>query len=127
MRIVNFCIAAAYLVLAFISVNEPQPAIWILINGSMAVVTLMAMFSLYLQKVVGGLFTALGVYSFFMLDGFLSWMKNPDLKGLFTETRFSEDHIMDAKHFLVLAASEVILLIYLIRSRKRKNALVMKK
>ncbi|HYI78522.1 MAG TPA: transmembrane 220 family protein, partial [Chryseolinea sp.] len=37
MRIVNFILAVLFLLFAFVQINDPDPVIWILIYGAMAV------------------------------------------------------------------------------------------
>ncbi len=50
MRIVNFLLAIMFLIFAFLQINDPDPVIWILIYGIMAVYCVMAMFELYPQR-----------------------------------------------------------------------------
>jgi hypothetical protein len=44
MRIVNFLLAIMFMVFAFVQINDPDPVIWILIYGIMAVFSIMAIF-----------------------------------------------------------------------------------
>lgn len=49
-RIGNFLLAVMFLVFAFVQVNDPDPIIWILIYGVMAVMAIMAIFEFYPER-----------------------------------------------------------------------------
>ena len=122
MRILNFLIAIAFLISAAISVNASQPAIWILIYGSMAVIAILAMFELYFKAVIAGLFLVLLVFSFYFLDSFILWVDQPNLKSLFDKGAASMDgFITETRRYISLKISEVILVFYFVQSLRRSK------
>jgi hypothetical protein len=51
-RVVNFVLAVMFLVFAAVQINDPDPILWILIYGSMAVFAIMAIFEFYPRKIL---------------------------------------------------------------------------
>ncbi|QOI98076.1 MAG: hypothetical protein HRU69_11520 [Flammeovirgaceae bacterium] len=98
MRLLNFLLAVAFLVIASLQVNAPEPVAWILIFGSMAVVCILALFN-YFPRVI--LFTLLGVFGSYSL--YLGWRY-----GVSTGLRING--------FAGIVVCVIILVFYLVRS-----------
>ncbi len=119
MRVVNFLLAAMFLVFAFVQINDPDPVIWILIYGSMAIVCIMAIFDFYLKKFLIGLLVVFLVYSFFYVPGVLEWLQQEDKSALFDEVAKMEHlYIEESREFLGLLICILVLLFYLFRAMK---------
>lgn len=119
MRIVNFIVAILYLALAFSSVNSPDPVIWILIYGTLSAIAIMAMFEMYLNKLVIGMAILLVGYSFFFLEGFTEWTESFDVMGLF-KTEPEIDYT-EARRFIGLVISEIVLIYYFVNYLRLKR------
>jgi hypothetical protein len=120
MRILNFVLAVMFLVFAFLQVNDPDPVLWILIYGIMAVFCVMAMFAYYPRKVLWGALIALLAYSVIYVPGVREWWGTPDHSALFDNVAKMEHlYIEEAREFLGLMICVIVLVFYLIVSRKR--------
>jgi hypothetical protein len=122
MRILNFLLALMFLVFAFLQVNDPDPAIWILIYGAMSVVCVMAIFEYYNRKLLIALAMLYSVYCYFLWPGVSEWLQHEDKSVLFNEMNVDYPFIEESREFLGLIISIVVVLFYLIRSYRSKSA-----
>ena len=123
MRIVNFLLAAMFLVFAFLQINDPDPLIWILIYGAMAVVSVMAIFSYYPMKFLAVLLVAYLAYSVVYFDGVTEWLRQDNKSELFDDLAKMEHwYIEEAREFLGLMICVGILIMYIVMARKRRTA-----
>lgn len=119
MRVVNFLLAVMFLVFAFLQINDPDPLIWILIYGAMAIVSIMAIFSYYPLRALYVLLVLFVGYSVTFFDGVSEWMKQPNKADLFDDIAKMEHWwIEEAREFLGLSICVVVLVAYIIRARR---------
>ncbi len=119
MRILNFTLAVMFLVFAFVQVNDPDPVLWILIYGAMAVISIMAIFEFYPKKVIIGLLVVYVLYSFVYMPGVLEWLRQDNKALLFDDfAKMQYPYVEQAREFLGLLICIIVLLFYTIRSRK---------
>ena len=120
MRIFNFLLAGMFLVFAFLQINDPDPVIWILIYGVMAVVCIMAMFEFYPRMVLLILAILYLVYSIYYFPGVKIWLTQDDKGRLFDNiAKMEHPFIEESREFLGLMINVSVLIFYLIRSRKK--------
>jgi hypothetical protein len=120
MRILNFTLAVMFLIFAFVQVNDPDPAIWILIYGAMAVISIMAIFEFYPKRVIIGLLIVYTLYSFVYLPGVLEWLRQDNKALLFDDlAKMQFPYIEEAREFLGLFICVAVLLFYTLRSRRK--------
>lgn len=121
MRVINFLLALMFLVFAFLQVNDPDPALWILIYGAMSVVCMMAIFESYNRKLLVALIMLFGVYCYFLWPGISEWLRQEDKSVLFDDVMKMEHlYIEESREFLGLIMSMVVVLFYIIRSYRSK-------
>lgn len=121
MRVINFLLALMFLVFAFLQVNDPDPALWILIYGAMSVVCMMAIFESYNRKLLVALIMLYSVYCYFLWPGISEWLRQVDKSVLFDDVMKMEHlYIEESREFLGLVISIVVVLIYTIRSYQSK-------
>lgn len=119
MRIVNFVLAAMFLVFAFVQVNDPDPVIWILIYGIMAIFAIMAIFEFYPKKFLIAVLILFVLYSFVYIPGLQEWLRQGNKSALFDNVAKMEHlYIEESREFLGLLICIVVLAFYLFRSRK---------
>ena len=119
MRILNFTLAVMFLVFAFVQVNDPDPVIWILIYGAMAVISIMAIFQFYPKKVIIGLLVVYVLYSFVYMPGVLEWLRQDNKVLLFDDlAKMQYPYVEQAREFLGLLICIIVLSFYTLRSRK---------
>ena len=120
MRIVNFLLAVMFLLFAFVQINDPDPVVWILIYGAMAVISIMAIFEFYPKKFLIGLLVLYLAYSVFYFPGVLEWLQHDNKSALFDEVAKMEHlYVEESREFLGLMICVATLVFYLIRSRKK--------
>ncbi len=123
MRIVSFLLAAMFLLFAFVQVNDPDPALWILIYGTMAVFSIMAIFEFYPKKFLIGLLVIFTAYSFVFIPGVIEWLKSENKAALFDDiAKMEHVYIEESREFLGLFICIVVLVVFLLRSRKYSNS-----
>jgi len=124
MRIVNFLLAVMFLFFAFLQVNDPDPVIWILIYGAMAVFCVMAMFEFYPQYILLATTTIYILYSLMYVPGVMTWLRRDHKAELFDDLAKMEHlYIEESREFLGLMICVGVLILYIVRSRKiRKPA-----
>lgn len=118
-RVVNFLLAAMFLLFAFVQLNDPDPVIWILIYGSMAMFCILAMFEFYPQKVMIAVFILFAAYGVTYFDGVMAWFQSENKSELFDEVaKMNTWYIEEAREFLGLLICIFVLGFYLLRSRR---------
>ena len=119
MRIVNFLLAAMFLVFAFVQINDPDPVIWILIYGIMAVFCIMAIFEFYPTKFLIGVLVLYALYSLVYLPGLAQWLRSDNKADLFDNIAKMENlYIEESRESLGLFICIIVLVFYLVRSWK---------
>lgn len=119
MKVVNLLLAVMFIIFAFLQINDPDPVIWIIIYGAMAVVCVLAAFRIYPRKVMIGLLVAYVLYSIVFLPGVGEWLSHEDKSELFDDVAKMEHlWIEESREFLGLMICVIVLVIQLILSRK---------
>ncbi len=123
MRIVNFILAILFLLFAFVQIDDPDPVIWILIYGSMAVLSILAAFRIFHLRVILALLVSLTVYSFFHLPGLLEWLQSENKAELFDDlAKMNHLYIEESREFLGLVICIAALSAFLYQSKKFKKS-----
>lgn len=120
MKIVNLLLAVMFLLFAFVQINDPDPVVWILIYGAMAVVCVMAAFGYYYSWVLIGLIVIYAAYSLIDLNSILEWLKSDDKAMLFDNVAKMQNlYIEESREFLGLCICIGVLIMHLVRARKK--------
>ncbi len=118
-KIINFILAAMFLVFAFLQLNDPDPVIWILIYGIMSIVSIMAMFDIYHRPSLVILASLYAIYSLVYFPGLQVWWGQEDKAQLFDNVaKMDHPFIEESREFLGLAICIFVIIVYLIKSRK---------
>ncbi|HEY9487064.1 MAG TPA: transmembrane 220 family protein [Chryseosolibacter sp.] len=120
MKVLNLVLAVMFVIFAFVQVNDPDPVVWILIYGVMAVACIFAAFDHYYPIVSIGLMIIFVAYSFVSFPGVLEWLKSDDKSMLFDDiAKMQYPYIEESREFLGLFICVVVLLMHLVRARKK--------
>jgi hypothetical protein len=123
MKIVNLLLAVMFLAFAFVQINDPDPIVWILIYGSMAVVCILAAFRYYPRLVLTFMLVALAAYSIIFFDGVMVWFAQDDKSVLFDDiAKMQHPYVEESREFLGLMICVLVLAIHLVLSRKPASA-----
>lgn len=122
MKILNLVLAAMFVVFAFVQINDPDPVIWILIYGAMAVTCVLAAFGHYYYVVLIGLLILYVGYSFVFFDGVREWLVSEDKSMLFDDiAKMQYPYIEESREFLGLLICMLVLVMHLFRARLQRR------
>jgi len=120
MRIVNFILAVMFLAFAFLQINDPDPLVWILIYGIMAVTCVLAAFNFYSRRFLIALAVVYVLYSFVSLPGVLEWFGTDNKAALFDDiAKMEHPYIEESREFLGLMICIAVLVFYIFRSPRK--------
>ena len=125
MKVLNLILAALFILFAFVQVNDPDPVLWILIYGLMAVACILAAFGYYYPKALTLLLLIYLAYSFFLIPGVFEWLRSDDRSLLFDDiAKMQHLYIEEAREFLGLVICILVLTMHLLnwRSISRRTA-----
>lgn len=112
-----------FLAFAALQVNDPDPVLWILIYGVMAVVSVMAIFEYYNRKLMIGLAIVYGIYMVILFPGVAEWLQQDDKSVLFDDVMKMEyPYIEESREFLGLLICQLVLAVCFFRSFRGKTA-----
>jgi hypothetical protein len=121
MRIVNFVLAVMFLAFAFLQVNDPDPLLWILIYGIVAVICILAAFEIYSMKFLIAVTVLLVGFSFIYIPGVIDWLATENKSDLFSEEmKESHPYIEESREFLGLMICVAVLVFYIFRARRKR-------
>ena len=119
MKIINFFLALMFLLFAFVQINDPDPILWILIYGNMAVLCVVAIFKMrfvYWLSVTVGLYS---LYAVYLLPGVWQWLQSPDKSLLFDDiAKMQFPYIEETRECLGLLICLIVTVIHLVLNRK---------
>ena len=119
MKVLNFILAVMFLFFAFLQVDDPDPLLWILVYGAMAVLAILAMFKMFFPKITLILLVIFVSYSLIYLDGVREWLQQDNKGALFDDVAKMEHlYIEESREFLGLWICILVLIFYYIRGRR---------
>lgn len=123
MKYLSIFFALMFLAFAALQVNDPDPVLWILIYGVMAVVSVMAIFEYYNRKLMIGLAIVYGIYMVILFPGVAEWLQQDDKSVLFDDVMKMEyPYIEESREFLGLLICQLVLAVCFFRSFRGKTA-----
>jgi hypothetical protein len=123
MKYLSIFFALMFMAFAALQVNDPDPVLWILIYGVMAVVSVMAIFDYYNRKLMIGLAILFAVYMIILFPGVAEWFRQDDKSVLFDDVMKMEyPYIEESREFLGLLICLVVLVAYFFRAFRQKVA-----
>ncbi len=103
MKITNFILTLIFLLFAFVQINDPDPIVWILIYGNMAVLCVLAMFKMRFVYWLGASIVLYSIYAALLVNGAWEWLQSPDHSLLFDDiAKMQYPYIEETREFLGL-------------------------
>jgi hypothetical protein len=122
MKITNLILAVMFMLFAFVQINDPDPIVWIVIYGAMAVTCIMAAFRYYVKPLLWFLLAAFLVYLVILWPGFREWLGQEDKGVLFDEgMKMQFPYIEESREFLGLLICIIVIIVQILRSRKQPS------
>lgn len=120
MKVVNLILAVMFLVFAFLQINDPDPVVWILIYGAMAVMCVLAAFRHYYVPAYIALLVIYIAYSFSSLSSALRWLRSDNKAMLFDNVAKMQNlYIEESREYLGLLICIIVLVLNLVIYRMR--------
>ena len=110
-------IAGCFIAFAALNLNDPDPWIWVLAYGAVAVLFALAAFGRADRRVSGSLAIALAVWMFTMSGGMLEWF-GLGMPSIVTEMKATEPHVEAVREFLGLLLAVLALFFLTLRTSK---------
>lgn len=119
MKILKIFFAVLFLVFAIVQINDPDPLLWIVVYGSMMVVSVMAAFYRYPTRIMTVMAAGFLILTVLHFDGFADWLRSPDRRLLFDDlAKMQYPYIEEAREFLGLLICLFVLIFYFYQGRK---------
>lgn len=113
-------IAGCFIAFAALNLNDPDPWVWVLAYGAVAVLFALAAFGRADRRVSGSLAVALAVWMFTMSGGMLEWF-GLGMPSIVTEMKATEPHVEAVREFLGLLLAALALLFLTLRTAKESR------
>lgn len=113
-------IAGCFIAFAALNLNDPDPWIWVLAYGAVAVLFALAAFGRADRRVSGSLALALAVWMLTMSGGMLEWF-GLGMPSIVTEMKATEPHVEAVREFLGLLLAVLALLFLTLRTSKESR------
>lgn len=122
MKVFNLVLAVVFVLFAFVQVNDPDPVLWILIYGVMAVACVLAAFGYYYSKVLMVILIVYVAYSLVFISGVAEWLRSENKGLLFDDiAKMQYPYIEESREFLGLFICIAVLIMHLLHARNRRR------
>jgi len=122
MKIVKIFFAVLFLLFVIVQFNDPDPLLWILIYGSMVIVSVMSIKNRYPTRFMVVMAAGFLIMTILYFDGFAEWLGSPDRTLLFDDlAKMQFRYIEEAREFLGLLICLGVLLFYFYLSRRQED------
>jgi amino acid transporter len=122
MKVFNLLLAVLFIIFAFLQINDPDPVVWILIYGAMAVACVLAAFGYYYTKALATILVVFVAYSFVFLSGVIEWFHSDDKSMLLDDiAKMQYPYIEESREFLGLTICILVLIMHLLSARRRSR------
>jgi hypothetical protein len=122
MKILKIFFGLLFIVFALVQINDPDPLLWILIYGSMVVVSFMAVFHRYPIRFMIAMASGFLIMTILHFDGFAAWLVSSDRYLLFDDlAKMQYPYIEEAREFLGLLICLAVLIFYFYLSRREEQ------
>jgi Transmembrane family 220, helix len=110
-----------FMAFAFVQINDPDPVIWILMYGAMAIVCIMAAFDYYVRRLMIILVIVYIGFASTLFSSASRWLVSPNKAMLFDDVAKMENlYIEESREFLGLMICLVVLAVCFWRSQKHR-------
>ncbi|WP_052823454.1 transmembrane 220 family protein [Neotamlana sedimentorum] len=110
---VNFICFAIFIVFTLLQINDPDPVLWIIIYGFVALLFLFANFYKYPKWFIGLVIVGLIVYGSFYFSSVIDWLQTENKNEIFGEMVYEKPYLEGSREFLgvFIAAFALVVLL----------------
>lgn len=109
-KIINFLLFVLFLVFAILQLNDPDPTIWVLVYGLVAIISLISNFKNIPRWLIGFLAFSLLLYSSIHFPSLLEYLKTDKKAEIFGEMVYDKPYLEGSREFLGLIIAVIGLL-----------------
>ena len=122
MKILKIFFGILFILFAVVQFNDPDPLLWIIVYGSMVVVSVMSVFHRYPLRVMIIMAAGFLIMSVLYFPGFATWFNSSDRYLLFDDlAKMQFPYIEEAREFLGLLICLAVLIFYFYLSKRRSS------
>ena len=99
LSIIFFIIFAAF---AYLQLNDPDPAKWVIVYGVVAIVSLLRAFKVYHKGIFLILIISLAAMACFYVPGFIEYLAQPNKNEIVGEMVYKKPYIEETREFIGL-------------------------
>jgi hypothetical protein len=120
MKITNLILTLVFLLFAFVQINDPDPILWILIYGNMAVLCVLAMFKMRFVYWIMATIVLYTIYAALLVGSAWEWLQSPDRSMLFDDiAKMQNLYIEETRECLGLLICISVAVFHLLTNKKR--------
>jgi hypothetical protein len=120
MKILKIFFAVLFLLFSLVQINDPDPLLWIVVYGSMMIVSIMAIYNRYPTRFMVIMASGFLIMTVIYFDGFSTWLNSADRALLFDDlAKMQFPYIEEAREFLGLLICLAVLIFYFALSKGR--------
>ncbi len=109
-----------FLLFAFVQINDPDPILWILIYGNMAVLSVLAIFKMRFVYWLVASIVLYSIYAALLVNSAWVWLQSPDRSLLFDDiAKMQNLYIEETREFLGLIICITAAVFYILSTRKK--------
>jgi hypothetical protein len=120
MKILKIFFAVLFLLFSLVQINDPDPLLWIVVYGSMMVISIMAIYNRYPIRFMVIMASGFLIMTVLYFEGFRTWIDSEHRELLFDDlAKMQFPYIEEAREFLGLLICLAVLLFYFALSKRR--------
>lgn len=113
-KLTNFIICAIFLLFAYVQLNDPDPYVWIIVYGLVAVLFAVSNFVRLPKILIQLVILAFVLFAFYHMDHFYDWLLSNNKSELFGDMIYDKPYIEGTREFMGLLIA-IGALIYLLK------------
>ena len=111
--LIHWIIFLIFLSFAWLQLNDPDPAVWVLVYSIVALLFGISNFTTIPRVILYAVLGAMIVFALFHIPYFIEWLKSPNKSELFGDMVYEKPYIEGSREFmgLLIAISAVLYLL----------------
>lgn len=112
-RVLSIILFIVFALFAYWQRNDNDAALWVIIYGLVAFISLLRIFNIYSRPITTFLMIAFLIYSFWYVGGFFEWLGSEDKGRVFGTMTPEYPYVEESREFLGLILGFVGLLLHI--------------
>jgi len=113
-KLINLLICCIFLLFAYVQLNDPDPYVWVIVYGLVAVLFAVSIFVRIPKVMIQVVILAFILFAFYHVGNFYDWLLSNDKSELFGDMIYDKPYIEGAREFMGLLIA-IGALIYLLK------------